>query len=388
MAAPALLAQSGPVESGFDQTFYVDASFTGGTQTGTPEAPFTSLGTAFAEIAQRPHESLRLLVDETAAEIRLFPMAGVDPAGVKLLRYDDLLITDSIFRGNFGDNQFNGGILVAHTQTPESTQDWFGLYSADTYTGSGNRFHITTPGTYTLTLRYWSDETVTMPGLLVNAESLSPVHPLPATNGRWRWAHGPEVVLTPGTHTLAIERPASALALDRILLANTVSALPPAGSTDTGPAESPMGLPLLESPDPYATWLATHFTPAQLADDSLRSNLWGPKADPDKDGIPNLLEFVLGGHPLIPGTASSLALDIVQENGQAYLRLSVVRNPEAGGIPLRVETTANPGTAEWSSGDGHTFTEVDSSTLLRVRDGVPLLPGASRFMRLTAGTEN
>ena len=47
----------------------------------------------------------------------------------------------------------------------------------------------------------------------------------------------------------------------------------------------------------WTEWRARMFNAAQFAD----SNISGPQADPDLDGVVNLAEFALGGHPLIAG---------------------------------------------------------------------------------------
>src|SRR5690606_16482859 len=44
----------------------------------------------------------------------------------------------------------------------------------------------------------------------------------------------------------------------------------------------------------FTDWQETVFSPAELANPSLS----GPEADPDGDGVRNLLEYALGGHPL------------------------------------------------------------------------------------------
>lgn len=54
--------------------------------------------------------------------------------------------------------------------------------------------------------------------------------------------------------------------------------------------------PLIFAVGEYAQWKATHFDAVELADPTIS----GDHADPDGDGIPNLLEFALGGDPKSP----------------------------------------------------------------------------------------
>jgi hypothetical protein len=48
-------------------------------------------------------------------------------------------------------------------------------------------------------------------------------------------------------------------------------------------------------PGTFADWALHEFNATQLADASVS----GPGADPDGDGAPNLLEFAMGGEPLV-----------------------------------------------------------------------------------------
>ena len=82
------------------------------------------------------------------------------------------------------------------------------------------------------------------------------------------------------------------------------------------------------------TWRRLHFTEAERSDPTLESSLWGPKADPDKDRLANLLEAYLGtnprdadGHPLREMRLSP--------DGKA-LQLQWLRSAEDRGITVEV----------------------------------------------------
>ncbi|HUF62040.1 MAG TPA: lamin tail domain-containing protein [Verrucomicrobiales bacterium] len=107
-----------------------------------------------------------------------------------------------------------------------------------------------------------------------------------------------------------------------------------------------------EAPPAYAEWAASIFTPEQLADPAIS----GSEADPDEDGLINLLEYVLGGMPLA-GSDSPVAM---------------VRTSE--GIDLRIRQRSGPGVPaitweesgdlkDWEALPGDRLQEVERSSL-------------------------
>lgn len=108
----------------------------------------------------------------------------------------------------------------------------------------------------------------------------------------------------------------------------------------------------------------------------------GPNDDPDRDGVSNLLEFVFGTPPTVPGAPPLTATSFVAISGQSYLQISIprLRNRLA---KLTVEVSAD--LSHWDSGDSFTAVVSDSATALVVRDKTPAVPGAARrFMRVKA----
>ena len=101
-------------------------------------------------------------------------------------------------------------------------------------------------------------------------------------------------------------------------------------------------------------------------------------ADPDKDGIINLVEFATQRNP----KAASTPVGTLARVG-GNLEYSYVRNKAAinDGVVFEAEWADNPATGPWST-DGVTTTVVDHPTTETVTATVPLGPNGRRFMRL------
>ncbi len=66
-------------------------------------------------------------------------------------------------------------------------------------------------------------------------------------------------------------------------------------------------------PPRFGAWRGQFFSLEELRDNSIS----GPLADPDRDGIDNLLEFAAGGHPLVPASASAPVL-VRSKDGKTF----------------------------------------------------------------------
>ncbi len=105
----------------------------------------------------------------------------------------------------------------------------------------------------------------------------------------------------------------------------------------------------------------------------------GPQDDPDGDGIPNLVEYALGLHPLEPGT-TALPEGVLETDGDAdFLTLTINRNPEAAGIEFVVEVSSD--LIDWESGEEHVTVLTNEPSLLKVRDNTTVTDGDRRFIR-------
>lgn len=112
----------------------------------------------------------------------------------------------------------------------------------------------------------------------------------------------------------------------------------------------------------------------------------GWDADPDGDGIPNLLEFALeGGNPGVPGSARLPEAAMVEMNDATHLTLTIQKNPAASGLQYIVEVSGD--LTIWRSGEPHVSVVEETSGLLIVMDNTPITPATPRrFLRLRVET--
>jgi hypothetical protein len=128
---------------------------------------------------------------------------------------------------------------------------------------------------------------------------------------------------------------------------------------------------------PLDAWRFDQFGPA--ANDPTLANLL---ADPDNDGLNNLLEYALN-LSATNADPSPLTQELTTLGPDTFLRLTVPKNPNAAGISYTVQATSDLSDPDsWSSAG--LIIEEDTPTTLRVRDSVPASPGIQRFLRATA----
>ena len=104
-------------------------------------------------------------------------------------------------------------------------------------------------------------------------------------------------------------------------------------------------------------------------------------ADPDRDGVANLVEYALGTDPLVPGPLP-LAGELAEHDGGRHLRLSVPRNPAATNLEYIVELSDDLQPASWTTSGTTVETDPADPVRLVVRDDTPLGSAPRRFLRL------
>lgn len=123
---------------------------------------------------------------------------------------------------------------------------------------------------------------------------------------------------------------------------------------------------------PLEIWTNAHFGSPLPTGDAA------PTADPDADGLSNLVEYAIGTDPKVASPAPTA--EIVTDAGSRYFALHVARDARHADLSYTVEASADLQT--WTSAD--LVTLADTATLLSVRDAIPLDTGTDmrRFFRL------
>ena len=131
----------------------------------------------------------------------------------------------------------------------------------------------------------------------------------------------------------------------------------------------------------YETWRSAHATPGidPLAD-------LDTDADPDFDGIVNLLEYKMGRHPLVPDLDSVIS-SIFEEDGVDYLALDYQSVPSRSDVTMVGErsSTLLPGSFTTTGVKTNTHSSVAGKELRRSH--VAVTPAGRNFLRLKAASD-
>jgi alpha-tubulin suppressor-like RCC1 family protein len=133
-----------------------------------------------------------------------------------------------------------------------------------------------------------------------------------------------------------------------------------------------------------ATWRTAQFTAPVAADLAQETTVWGDLADPDADGVPNLLEYATNTNPLAPNVSpASLALDATTDPAVPRLSLTYTRrkNAAAAGLLYSVEWSDTLDAESWST-SGFTETITASTSVTETVNASIPANNSRRFLRL------
>jgi fibronectin-binding autotransporter adhesin len=165
----------------------------------------------------------------------------------------------------------------------------------------------------------------------------------------------------PGTGTYTLLRSTSALS-------GTLPSLTLPGGFIGALTFNGTDLQLTLSAVPFANWATQH---GLTGADALAT------ADPDFDGLQNLIEYAVGTSP-----SSSTSTPWMITTASGYLTLSIIKSTAASGVTWSAQSSGDLVT--WQSSDTTTLTN-DASTF-SARDNFPVATQPRRFLRLKVTT--
>lgn len=125
---------------------------------------------------------------------------------------------------------------------------------------------------------------------------------------------------------------------------------------------------------PFELWQATNWLPATPV------SIIGPGADPDGDGVVNLVEFTLGLNPTNASRAGLPTASIVQSGGQGYGALTYTRMKYATDVTCDVLGASSLTVPSWQPlTTVYSVEDLGDRERITMRDSVPVSAGQTRF---------
>lgn len=131
-------------------------------------------------------------------------------------------------------------------------------------------------------------------------------------------------------------------------------------------------------PATYANWCSSRFTPDELAAGILAA----PDADPDADGLANLLEYAFGHEPRQPETDGLPTVAPIEIAGAKFLAVTHSQRQPVG--DLRYEVQASNDLVHWNAAATEEAAMADhgATATVTVRDSAPITAESRRFLRI------
>jgi len=135
---------------------------------------------------------------------------------------------------------------------------------------------------------------------------------------------------------------------------------------------------------PYQAWQLQEFG-ANANDPGIAGDL----ADPNNNGVPNLLEYAFNSNPLQTGSEPLPAVSIVSgTGGNTYLAITYIQINNDPSLTYTVQVTSDltQQTDQWHSGPSYTTVVSQqvsgNTTQVTVRDNIPISQATKRFIRV------
>jgi len=209
-----------------------------------------------------------------------------------------------------------------------------------------------------------------------------------AVNGADYTVPSPNVFLPAGTNSMAV--PINPLFNSQATVNRSVS-LSLISSTNYVVGTPSSAIVTIVEPTPYQAWQLNDF-----GSNAYVSNIGGPLADPNHNGVPNLLEYAFNSNPVQSGANPSPQISVVQdESGNPYLAITYTQINTDPNITYTVQVTSDltQQADQWHSGPTYTtvvsqqLSSDHNTTQVTVRDNVLMSSVSRRFIRVQV-TEN
>ena len=129
---------------------------------------------------------------------------------------------------------------------------------------------------------------------------------------------------------------------------------------------------------PGVAWKDTNFTDAEISDPAIG----GDAADPDHDGVSNLLEYVFNHDPRQPEASPVTAVSVMGSGGGLSLLVSFAHNRNATDVALTYEGSTD--LATWTVAPSQVVSTVVTSSETEQITVLLLAPTSGYFVRIRA----